>query len=54
MVFNVAKLGRCHNVGIFMVFNVTKLGWCHKDSIFYAGFNISRRKLHEHLCQAST
>jgi hypothetical protein len=33
MVFNVAKLGRCHNVGIFVVFNVAKLGWCHKDSI---------------------
>jgi hypothetical protein len=33
MVFNVAKSGRCDNVGIFVVFNVAKLGWCHKDSI---------------------
>jgi hypothetical protein len=33
MVFNVAKLGRCHNIDIFFVFNVAKLGWCHKDSI---------------------
>ncbi len=33
MVFNVAKLRRCHNVGNLLVFNVAKLGWCDKDII---------------------
>jgi hypothetical protein len=41
MVFNVAKLGRCHKDGIFMVFNVAKLGRCHNVGILLV-FNVAK------------